>query len=153
MYNQISLGNPFYQGDILADTPFFTISENKKDLNQAISIKNLTIIILSQTCDIGHRDFIIIAPVLSIKDLQQTGLVNNDQITALKNQKVKYWFYLPADNIFTESYVEFTKIIHIPKLLLDKNKRIKSLSDLGRHWLAYKIADFFGRPIDRAGTL
>jgi len=42
-------------------------------------------------------------------------------------------------------------MIYIPKEALLIENRIKSLSDLGRHWLAYQIADYFGRPFDPAG--
>ncbi len=149
MYSDLSLEQPFYQGDILTDSPFFIIPKDFGKKNKNIHIEEFTVMILSQTCDIQHRDFIVIAPVITIEKLEKSRVVNSDQIRSLRQQKTKYWFYLPNDNNFPESYVEFTKIVSIPKKLLDKKKRIKSLSDLGRHWLAYKISDFFGRPIDR----
>jgi len=150
MYAAFSPKQIFYQGDILTDTPFFKIPKKFQKKNKDnIRFEDFTVMILSQTCDIKHKDFVVIAPVFTIEKLEGSGVVNKEQIDSLKKQRTKYWFYLPQDNGFPESYVEFTKLISIPKVLLKKNKRIKALSDLGRHWLAYKISDFFGRPIER----
>jgi len=150
MYNQFSPDEAFYQGDILVDTPCFVDREDRNEAEiENASIKRLSVMILSQTCDILRKKFVIIAPVVTVQDLQETGVVNADQIRSLKKQDIKYWFYLPAHEDFPDSYVEFTKITHTSISNLIKNKRMKSLSDLGRHWLSYKVSDFFGRPFNR----
>lgn len=148
MYSSFSPTRIFYQGDILKDTLFFIHKHIDGD-KYSLIVKRITIMILSQTCDIQNRNFINIAPIISLSELKKTKTVNNDQIRSLQRQKTKYWFYLPEDqgDGFPESYVELTKITYISKRLLEKRNRIKSLSSLGRHWLTYKLNDFFGRPI------
>lgn len=150
MYGVLNHNEPFYQGDILQDIPFLIV-ENYNNPEDGIYTKDFKIMLLSQSCDIQRRKYIIIAPVITIQELERTGESNSNQIRALREQKINYWFYLPEDgsaNILPESYVEFTKITHIPRDLLDKNKRVKCLSDLGRHWLGFKLGNFFGRPLD-----
>lgn len=146
MYNHIALQEPFYQGDILKDSPFFIISSNSKKLP---AMEKTEVMLLSQTCDIARteRDFIIVGRVLKVVDLAK--IVKHDQISGLRSRKLKYLFYLPKDQGFSEAYVDFNQITYFPKKgMLKKRNRIKSLSDLGRHWLAYQLADYFGRPFD-----
>lgn len=139
----------FFQGDIFKDTPFFIIPN---DNEPAVQVENLTIMILSQTCDIQReeRDFIIAAKVVEMQKLKDDSGAKETFIQGLRNRSVKYFFYLPPDNdLWPESYVDFQQIVYLPKKFLKDNNRVKSLSDLGRHWLLYQIADYFGRPIKR----
>lgn len=148
MYAQIEESHSFYQGDILRDTPFFIIPKSFTETENGILQQNETVMILSQTCDIERRDFLIVARVISVNFLKKDIGVGDNYHESLKKRKVKYYFYLPADNDFEESCVDFGQIIYIPKKALNKSNRIKSLSDIGRHWLAYQLTDYFGRPFD-----
>ena len=146
MYSDLDKREPFFQGDILQATPFFVIPKGFSRSRQP-TIQNLNVMILTQTCDIEHRDFLIVGRIVEFQELEQTG-VNQDFLRGMRERRIKYWFYLPTDRSFPESYVDFTQIIYTPKNILKKQNKIKSLSDLGRHWLAYQLSDYFGRPFD-----
>lgn len=171
--------NPvFYQGDIIDNFPFFVIdSENfnileadgdqtinkkykvnkkllpKEDIKDsliAIEARKQRVIILSQACDIQHRETIIFAPVYEISKAIQEGRMTENQATSLRSRKIDYWFYLPKQDAFLEeSYIDFQIIHYIPKSLILNNlqNRILALSDWGRHHLGWSLSNFLGRPI------
>ncbi len=151
MYREFVLEQPFYQGDILSDFPLLIIPTDFDGSKDKLSVEKSTIIILTQTCTIQREEeeFITIAKVFTIERMKKVKAFNKTQINSLMKQRMKNFFYFPHDDDFPESCVDFNLVVYAPKDLLDKSKRIKSLSDLGRHWLSYKISDFFGRPIDR----
>lgn len=149
MYSDLDKRNPFFQGDILQDTPFFVIPKGF-DKSKRATIQNLDVVILTQTCDIERRDFVIIGRVVRLQELVETGVSQNliESLCKRSPTRPKYLFYLPPDRSFEESYIDFTQITYTPKNILKKRNRVKSLSDLGRHWLAYQLSDYFGRPFD-----
>jgi len=144
VYLYTSNRDSWFQGDILENCPFIIIPEEISETQQQFTVKKERLMILSQTCDIEHREYVAFAPVPLVSDLLASGVSFDHK--QLKDQKYLYWFYLPENKGFSEAYVDFTRITHLPKSILNKDKRIKSLSDLGRHWLAYKLSVFFGRP-------
>ncbi|MHA1395919.1 MAG: hypothetical protein ACTSRZ_20640 [Promethearchaeota archaeon] len=111
-----------------------------KELIIVYAIKS-NIIVLSQTCDIEHREFISIAPVFPL-----TNINNIDKINSLKNNKVNYRFYIPESKNLEESYAELTLIHSIPKEYLKLENRISSLSDYSRHLLQDQLNRYFCRP-------
>jgi hypothetical protein len=158
------------QGDILKDFPFMSISEEFLTIKQdesdknlfhkienqskeyigAIPIKTSTVIIVSHSCDIENKDYIYIAPVLSIPLALSNKIVKENQVDNIKLRKTNQFFYLPslADE-FEESIALLANMHYIPKLYLEKlsGNRIIGLSDWGRHHLGWALSNLFSRPI------
>lgn len=108
-------------------------------------VKNGTIVIISQTCDVQQRERIAICPVFPI------SIVPPKRLESVMKRKIYYWFYLPAlDGVLEESVIDLQGIISIPKSVLTsylENKAL-SLSDWGRHHLGWALQNYFARPIE-----
>ncbi len=158
----------FFQGDILRDVALFRAPEKLLLARQVGACERLvelvpietvpdafvqglenilvptfrtTAMILSQTCDIEHRDFILIAPIFPLSQIEQ-----QTRREAIMKDKVNYRFYLPSIDALPESFVDLQIINTILKEHLSLDQRMASLSDRGRHMLAEKIHRFFCRP-------
>ena len=105
------------------------------------SAYSANIMILSQTCDIDHREFVAVAPIFPLEQVE--GKSRRD---AVKENRVNHRFYLPPVADFVESYVDFTVINSVKRSRLNVANRIASLSDLYRHHLAEALHGFFCRP-------
>jgi hypothetical protein len=159
----------YFQGDILKDFPFYvldrTVSVDKKEtgvyepsgvLNDSniglkvIEKKLETIILLSQSCDLQRREYVLICPVFKLEDLVSEQILNKETVGLIKKRKLYYLFYLPGTESFPESIADFQHIYHIPRSELEglMDKRILSLSDNGRHHLGWALANYFGRPAE-----
>lgn len=159
-----------FQGDILEDFPFFIFDQLRfvsKDGVDQFKIKNeddepsiedlsivqsrlSTVMILSQSCDTQRRDNIIICPVYLISEYIQKEVLNEKTVGNLRARKYNYWFYLPAlQDVIEESLADLQQMYYLPKEVVDsyKAKKIITLSDFGRHHLAWSLTTFFGRPI------
>ena len=149
MYASSLSTNEWLQGDILNDLPLIAIPDPiTTALTQTLfNVQSRTMMLLNQSCDVNNptnRNFLIFAPVFTVQELHNTGIkIDMEQMA---DQKYGYWFYLPAEDPFPESYADLTRILSLPRSILDKNKRVKSLSDIGRHWLGHKLSLYFGRP-------
>lgn len=99
------------------------------------------IMIISQSCDIEHREFVAVAPIFPLEQVE--GKSRRD---AIKSNRVNYRFYLPPAADLVESYVDFTVINSVKRSRLNVANRIASLSDLYRHHLADALHRFFCRP-------
>lgn len=156
-----------FQGDIFKDQIIITIppniqilreteseefkSFNLEELSDAFEQKEYeltvvhaiksNIIVLSQTCDIEHREFISIAPVFPL-----TKIESETKRETIRNHKFNYRFYIAASDILPESYAELTLINSIKKEILTLDKRIFSLSDYARQWLQDTLNRCFCRP-------
>ena len=138
----------------------FHYSNDRGSEEQLIVNSRLTnIMLLSQSCDMQSREIIIIAPVYTVEffseNLAREGNTEEQirgKILTLKNIKFErqfgYYYYLPASDDFLESYVDFNFIQSIPRDNISIDNRALSLSDHSRHWLAYKLNNFFGRPVE-----
>lgn len=148
-----------YQGDIVKKFPFFVMSgvESELDLleegtEREVLVKAILsdVIILSQSCDIQRRQYVIVAPILKVKDLEGNETLKHDEIAAIRNRKINYWFYLPElPGILDESVCNLQTIYYISRSLLEnhRNSKCVSLSDWGRHHLGWALSNYFGRPI------
>lgn len=134
------------------------ISENNFEEQLVVNSRLINIALLSQTCDLQRRETIMIAPVYSLEFLKNILADNGSDEQAINNKlallrasrlekQFHYYFYLPEIGNFPESYIDFNSIQSIPLENIDINKRILSLSNKGKHWLAYKLNSFFGRPV------
>jgi hypothetical protein len=164
--------NTLYQGDIISEFPFF-IFENSKSIRKsgtnsfetdettneegrslfAIEAKKQLVLILSQTCDIQRRSNIIICPIYDLNEFIRDNTINADRARDIRSRKIQYWFYLPRNSTINESIADFQTMIYVPRSVISEyiNKRILTLSSLGRHHLSWSLATYFGRPIEIEG--
>lgn len=99
------------------------------------------VILLSQTCDIQNREFVVIAPIFDLDTVK-----NNNRKTAIKEGKINYRFYLPVSEVMPESYVDFTLLSSVRKEFINVSDRILSLSDSYRPHLVWGLNRYFCRP-------
>jgi hypothetical protein len=172
MYADISSinGSILFQGDIIKDFPFYILENGQpmkknsaglfeldKDIlkNKSAFLmfksKKQNIMILSQTCDIQFRNNIIICPVFNLEEFISANVVNADTARSIRERKKNHWFYLPAYGQLPESIADLQSMVYISQDIIGDylSNRIASLSDLGRHHLAYSLSIFFGRPFKR----
>jgi len=154
----------FFQGDILQNFPVTILPQEiqifrrhetpsicpETDLSNAFSAGpeqvvaqayKTHVIILSQTCDIQQREFVVIAPIQPI-----TQVTNKQRRQGIVEGRVNYRFWLPSSDVLRESFVELTILNSVPKSMLNVHHRILSLSDMARHHLAETLHRFFCRP-------
>lgn len=160
----------FYQGDIIADFPFyifengqpikkneaghFELDETTEECNRtlfAVEAKKQPVMILSQSCDIQRRNNVIICPVYDLKEFISDNTINTDRAKSIRDRKIYYWFYLPEYEKVPESLADLQTMIYVSRAEIEKYlpKRIMSLSDLGRHHLGWSLATYFGRPVEK----
>ncbi|MBX9906390.1 hypothetical protein K2X96_00660 [Patescibacteria group bacterium] len=165
MYAEQGLLDPttLYQGDLIEDFPFHDLDSHSsvvrnesgtlveqatEDQNYLalIETKKRTVMILSQTCDIQRRTHVIVCPIFDLQEYSRT--ISRDKVEALKKRTINYLFYLPAHGNFQESFADLQQIHYVPLETMNsyKDKRVLSLSDLGRHHLSWSLASLFGRP-------
>lgn len=102
-----------------------------------------TVMILSHSCDIGHRDFVAVAPIFLL-----SSVLNADRRRSIRNYQVNYRFYLPHHTIsIDDSYVDFAIINTVMNSSIDATKRILSLDEQGRALLIHGLYIYFCRPI------
>jgi hypothetical protein len=159
-----------YQGDIIKNFPVTELPENiklvrlkekgenyseafvydKDQIDNAfengseVILANATlmnVMILSQTCDIEHREFVSIAPVFNIYNIEKSA-----KREAVRKGKTFYRFFLPSSENFQESFLDITTINSVKRVTLKIENRILSLSHYGRHHLVYFINSYFNRP-------
>jgi|SRR5581483_7442328 len=115
-------------------------------------------IIISQTCDAQRRDYVHVCPVFPISSINAQATESNwdtnrlaNYIADIRNNKKNYFFHLPEailnDERMEESYIDLQVVNILPRLNLGQYVRVVTLTDLGRHRLAYKLLNFYGRPI------
>lgn len=173
-----------YQGDILDNFPFFILpgeefnllEENfledveqrnyrieqyetvpaRENLVSAVDVKRSRVAVLSQTCDIQQRDFVMIAPVFPLARLIASGDIRGggeSMLRARKEGKYNYLFYLEpdTDGSITESVIDLQQMHYFSKqlVLAQKDNRILAMSDWGQHHLGWKLSCFFGRPVEK----
>lgn len=157
------------QGDILADFSFFLfdksrpIKRNEAGLFEsdgatqeqdrslfAVEAKKQRVMILSQSCDVQRRNNVIICPVYDLATFLSDNTINTDRARSIRERKIYYWFYLPAFAQLPESIADLQTMIYVPREVVATHlpKREISLSDLGRHHLAWSLATYFGRPAE-----
>src|SRR3989339_245369 len=156
-----------FQGDILKNFPFFVFPEKFKSLTEndliieasqktvggeqpiTITAKLTSVILLSQTCDIQQRENVIIAPVYTIQTFKESGILTENKIDQVKKRRYGYLFYLPKlDGVLDDSIAYLQTMHYLPKdfVLNYKNNKILTMSDWGRHHLAWALSNYFGRP-------
>lgn len=103
-----------------------------------------TVIVVSQSCDIAQRGLVTVAPVMPLGTIP-----NTDRRQAVRRRQVNYLVYLPEhpDLGFPESFAHLSFLATMLPAALSLDRRLLSLSDLGRHTLVFQVAHFFSRPV------
>lgn len=160
----------FFQGDILENFPVTILPETVKIVRlqeklQDFSIARvyerdklddafingtepilakaslMNIMILSQTCDIQNREFLSLAPVFPMANIE-----SRSKQEAIRKRKVFYRFHLPPEGEFEESFLDITTINSVRRSALILQNRILSLSHFGRSHFTFFIYNYFNRP-------
>jgi hypothetical protein len=168
MYSPVVSSSEMFQGDVFANFPFIDFSTSRFVALQDHHISDVTdiyrdgfrsvlaevdprsIMLLSQTCDAQRRDNLIACPIYKISDYIQINQPSAGNLASLRGNKFLYWFYLPEHfGEIDESFVDLQQFFYVPRSVLSSYmaNRILSLSDLGRHRIAWSIATYFGRPL------
>lgn len=156
-----------YQGDVIDSFPFILfensqpvqkheagyfnpIDDSTESYLHVLESRKQNIMILSQTCDIQRRNNFIICPVYNLVEQITSRALTRKRVESLRARKIYYWFYLPSFQSFPESFADFQTMLYVPK---DQSRdlvsqRVLSLGHLGRHHLAWFLANYFGRPIE-----
>jgi hypothetical protein len=102
-----------------------------------------TVIVVSQSCDIAQRGLVAVAPVKSLE-----SIASRERRDAVRRRRVSYLFYLPEwpASSLAESYAHLGFLATMLPTALPLDRRLLSLTDLGRHALGFQIAQFFARP-------
>jgi hypothetical protein len=140
----------FYQGDV-ANSIRFQFPGGADFVSPGM--------IITQTCDIGHRDYIHVCPVITFESHMRRAKESHDEQNIndansllgsirSKNKDVFYMIYLPPySNPATgltveESYIDLTSLSSISPDQLSLDDRAYSLSDKGRHMLVFFLLYF-----------
>lgn len=100
-----------------------------------------TCMILSQSCDLDHRKNVQIAPVSSLTDITNDRTRNN-----VRAGDVGYFYYLPPNGDFPESYADLNQITTIdPSYLRIDQLRVR-LSPRGLVDFMNLLSDYFAKP-------
>jgi len=158
MYVVRPADEPLHQGDIISDIPVVFVPESGLNIvyeqhseayprpatiHKASEVPDAfgegleriiahayksRVMILSQTCDIEHRDLIAIAPLFPL-----SSVTSADRRRSITEYKVNHRFYLPQySDIIDDSYVDFVIINTVKRDLIPMEKRILSLDEHGR---------------------
>lgn len=100
------------------------------------------VMIVTQSCDIEHRNFIQVAPVFSAANLQP------NRSALLGANEIKYLFFLPSDKrlLAEDSYADLSLITCVHKSYLRTGKLIVRLASPTVTKLQAHLAAFHGRP-------
>jgi ABC-type glutathione transport system ATPase component len=164
-----------YQGDVIDNFPLLVIKHELSFLRQSGSDFNVMpageiafsgspeefvaakarksrVMLLSQTCDLQQREFVMVAPIYSMADLESKGALKDGMDGLIRKRRVNYWFYLPAlAGVMEESLVDFQHMHYISRSFAEdfKTTKLLSLSDWGNHHLGWALGAFFGRPVEK----
>jgi len=110
----------------------------------AAKAKLTSVMIVTQSCDLGNRSYYQIAPIY--------GEGNQKKLDDLRENNLNYTFFLPAfsPGIAENSYADLSQITMVPKRYFPKNtvreKLAARLSILAITALQEQVANYFGRP-------
>ncbi|MBL7165848.1 MAG: hypothetical protein ISS55_05120 [Dehalococcoidales bacterium] len=173
MYVVRTVNEPLFQGDLIADFPVVLGPESELEIvyyddvgtrpctatihkaaeipdafgsgleKVVVSANKSLVMVLSHTCDIGHRELIAIAPVFPLKNIS-----NRDQRRSVTEYRTNFRFPLPSyGNVIEDSYVDFTIINTVKAGSISKASRILSLDEHGHSLLADNLYRYFCRPV------
>jgi hypothetical protein len=101
------------------------------------------IILVTQTCDLDHRNFLQVAPVYLA-----SGLLGPTKRESLKTNSINHMFFLPADGnrLVEDSFADLSQITSIHKSYIRGANVVSRLATLGRVHFQNHLANLHGRP-------
>jgi len=112
----------------------------------AAKAKLMTVVIVTQSCDLENRSYYQVAPVYAETEQKE------NRREQLRENNLQYAFYLPAlsPNIPENSYADLSQISMVPKRYFPRNivkdKLTARLTSVAITKLQEHLADYFGRP-------
>lgn len=140
------------QGDVVGPVEYVLVSE---DNERAVLAGD--VMLISNTCDAipQQSTFALIAPVTEVEIYTKPEGQNDEawlnHLTALRKFEIDSYYYLPSWARRSDSFVDFSRITHVPSAILravfvaDPLRRSISLSSKGHLLLLAKLAYFFVR--------
>lgn len=109
--------------------------------------------LISNTCDMqpARQDFIIASPIVSFDELEGDAAAIESLRADIRRNKIFRYFYLPAQNDFPESFIDFSKMVSISSPFLNGIKQnspqqcILSLSQNGFYFFLIKLTFHLAR--------
>ncbi len=118
----------------------------KREELVAAKAQMTNVIILTQSCDIVHRDYYQIAPIYPESEQK------NSALTHLRENELSFTFFLPAvaPHLQENSYANLAHTTLIPKAFFPRDKVADKLgarlTEFARTRLQEQLAYYFGRP-------
>lgn len=150
IYGVRAESNSLFQGDILVEIPVCFIDEDG-DTVQGID----PIAMISNTCDMqpDRKEFVIASPIIPITDfeehLRSIGETGTDtKLTDIRRNRIFSYFYLPQYEGFPESFIDFSRMVTISSLYINRvfsGKRTLSLSRYGFYLFLIKLTYHLAR--------
>jgi len=144
-------GRPPQPGDILEVLDAATSPDAFADGEDLIVANALlsTVLLVSSTCDIEHREKILVVPVLPIDVID-----NAARAEATRQDKVYHRFFMPGfrstgphgDVVLPDSFAELALLNSVPRDRIPLALRINSLTERARNLLKAKLTTFLARP-------
>jgi hypothetical protein len=140
-----------YQGDVLINLPTCFVDE----VGDVVKGDDV-VALISNTCDMqpARQDFIIASPIVSFDELKENegDAANIENLCAeIRGNKIFRYFYLPAQDGFPESCIDFSRMVSINSTFLNSIKRyspqqcVLSLSQNGFYFFLIKLTFHFAR--------
>jgi hypothetical protein len=148
----ITDADSLYQGDILINIPTCFI-DNDGDTIVGEDVVSL----ISNTCDMqrDRNDFIIVSPIVFFKEYKEsfinTKIGIENTLNDIRKNRIFSYFYLPPKKYFSESFIDFSRMIAISSPYLNKikasipEKCLLSLSPYGFYLFLIKLTFHFAR--------
>ena len=146
-----------FQGDGIRNLPVINLPDT--------TIKSVSSIILSNTCDIdqqnkrSYQNMVTYAPILSLKKFIDRVTINfgnttaNNLLKTIKEQKITSILYLPANGVIEDSIIFLDRInncsIDVLKAEEVHSNKLFVLSDFGLYLLLLKLSIHFCRIKER----
>jgi hypothetical protein len=148
-------GRPLQHGDVLEAVEVTNTDDAFADDEDLVAANVFlsTVLILSSTCDIEHREKILVAPIIPIDDIEDPARAD-----ATRQDKVYHRFFLPGfraarpdgEVILPDSFAELGFMNSVQRDRVSLRLRINSLTERAQNLLKAKLSTFLTRPEPRA---
>ncbi|KJU86847.1 hypothetical protein MBAV_000961 [Candidatus Magnetobacterium bavaricum] len=128
-----------YQGDILKEIPVCFIDEDGDVISGTDYVA-----MISNTCDMqpNRKETIIVSPIVTLADYKEDLIENkvknvDSKLEDIKKNKIISKFYLPHNGIFPESFVDFSSMVTVNSIFVNRVYRDKELLSLISIWFLF----------------
>jgi hypothetical protein len=142
--------NSIFQGDVLVEIPLCFVDEDGDIVKGTDSVA-----MISNSCDMqpSRKETVIASPIISLAEYEEhlrnageTGLDN--KLTDVRHNKIFSFFYLPQSKSFSESFIDFSRMVTINSSYINRifsGKRMLSLSRYGFYLFLIKLTFHLAR--------